>query len=64
VREVILPLCSALVPSHLKYCIHMWSLQYRRDGGLQSNPRNGTLPLRRQTVRAGAVQPGEEKAAR
>ena len=29
--EVILPLCSVLVRPHLKYCIQMWSSQYRRD---------------------------------
>ena len=30
-REVILPLCSALVSSHLAYFIQMCSPQYRRD---------------------------------
>jgi len=29
-REVILPLCSALL-RHLEFCIQMWSSQYRRD---------------------------------
>lgn len=41
-REVILPLCSALMKPHLECCVQFWSPQYRTDTDiLQRVPQRG-----------------------
>ena len=67
---MILPLCSALVRPHLEFCVQFWAPQYERDmDRLGRVQRRRTEMIKRlehlsseHRLRAGTVQPGEEKA--
>jgi len=66
--EGILPLCSALVRPPRESCVQLWSPQHRTDlelceRGPSNDARAGTPLLGGKAGTAGAVQPGEEKAA-
>ncbi|GAB0178190.1 mitochondrial enolase superfamily member 1 [Grus japonensis] len=62
-REVILPLYSALVRLHLECWVQLWGPQYKRDmDTLHMTKGQEHLSYEERAERAGTVQPGEQKA--
>ena len=63
---MIFPLYSALVRSHLEYCVQFWSPQFKKDRELQEGVlwRVAEMTGGLESERTRSIQPGEEKTER